>query len=145
MMFDKATRVPPPGDPMETIFLLVWKMRQNIEFLKSRATLQALLNQKGAEPKHIEEAFNELRHAFFPFEKNQRKQEIGDMRQVMMREIARGAVAVIPTVDPDHRKVANRLARGQERLIRRQQQMIDLNGVRVLPQTLGPRRRPHAS
>lgn len=144
MLFDKVTRVPPPGDPMEIVFLIIWKMRQDIEFQKSRATLQALLNQKGAESKHIEDAFKDLRASFFPFEKNQRKQEVGNQRQVLMREIARGALAIIPTVDPDHRKVANRLARGQERLVRRQQQMIDLSGAQPIPMQ-GPRRRRGAS
>jgi hypothetical protein len=139
-MYDKATRVPPPGDPMEIFFLLIWKMRQDIEFQKSRATLQALLNQKGAEAKHIEEAFEELKNAFFPYDRNQRKQEIGNLRQAMMREIARGALSVTPMVDPDHRKVANRLARGQERLMRRQQQMIDLSGAREVHLPRGPRR-----
>jgi len=145
MVYDKATRVPAPGDPMEIIFLLIWKMRQDIEFQKSRSTLQALLNQKGAESKHIEEAFDDLKNAFFPHDKNQKKQEIGDMRQTMMREIARGALAVIPTVDPDRHKVSNRLAKGHERLVTRQQQMIDLSQAQVLPQTTGPRRRRGAS
>lgn len=141
MVYDKAAKVPAPGDPMEIFFLLIWKMRQDIEFQKSRSTLQALLNQKGAESKHIEEAFEDLKNSFFPHDKNQRKQEIGNLRQVMMREIARGALAVVPTVDPDQRKMANRLARGQERLMTRQQQMIDLSQAQVIPQTTGPRRR----
>lgn len=140
-MFDKASRVPKPGDPVELVFLLIWKMREGIEFQKSRSTLQALMNQKGAEPKHIEEAFEDLRMAFFPFEKNQKKQEIGNLRQTMMREIARGALSVTPTVDPDSRKMANRLARGQEQLLKRQQQVIDLSGAKQVPVPMGPRRR----
>ncbi len=144
-MFDKAIRVPPPGDPMEIIFLLIWKMRQEIEFQKSRAPLQALLNQKGAEPKHIEAAFADLRAAFFPFEKNQRKQEIGGMRQAMMREIARGPLSVTPMTDPNHHKMANRLARGQERLVRRHQQLLDLSGVRTIEQAPWQRRRRSVS
>ena len=126
---------------MEIVFLLIWKMRQDIEFQKSRSTLQALLNQKGAESKHIEDAFNDLRSAFFPFEKNQKKQEIGDLRQAMMREIARGALQVTPTVDPDRKKMANRLARGQNRLTRRTGPAIDLSGAKVVPSPTGPRRR----
>jgi hypothetical protein len=141
MVFDKATRVPKPGDPMEIVFLLMWKMRQDIEFQKSRATLQALMNQKGAEPKHIEEAFGDLRASFFPFEKNQKKQEINNLKQTMLREIARGALQVTPTMNPDQRKVNNRLARGQERLLRRQQQVADVDGAKQVPIPMGPRRR----
>lgn len=141
MMFDKAVRVPPPGDPMETFHLLIWKMRQDIEFQKSRATLQALMNQKGAESKHIEEAFKDLRSAFFPFEKNQRKQEVGNLRQLMLREVARGALSVVPQVDMDHKKMANRLARGQERLYQRPKQAIDLSQAKAIQMPTGPRRR----
>jgi hypothetical protein len=141
MLFDKASRVPPPGDPMELIFLLIWKMRQDIEFQKSRATLQALLNQKGAESKHIEDAFKDLRSSFFPFEKNQRKQEVGNLKKLMMREVARGALAVIPQANPDQRKTANRIARGQERLQKRPAPgAIDLSGAKAVPMP-GPRRR----
>lgn len=128
---------------MEIIFLLIWKMRQDIEFQKQRANMQAQLNQKGAEPKHIEEAFADLRAAFFPFEKNQKKQEMGDMRQAMLREIARGALSVIPTVDPDRGKMSNRIARGQEKLARRQAKTDELVGMRQDP--TGPRRRPRVS
>lgn len=145
MIFDKATRVPPPGDPMEIFFLLIWKMRQDIEFQKSRATLQALLNQKGAEAKHIEAAFEDLRAAFFPFEKNQKKQEINNLRQLMMREVARGALSIVPMSDPDHRKVANRIARGQERLLKRQQQILDLSRLTPVQTKTGPRRHQGAS
>lgn len=141
MVFDKATRVPKPGDPMEIVFLLMWKMRQDIEFQKSRATLQALMNQKGAESKHIEEAFQDLRASFFPFEKNQKKQEINNLKQTMLREIARGALQVTPTMNPDQRKVNNRLARGQERLLRRQQQVADIDGAKQVSVPMGPRRR----
>jgi hypothetical protein len=126
---------------MEIIFLLVWKMRQNIEFQTARSTLQALLNQKGAEPKHIEDAFEDLKNSFFPFEKNQKKQEIGALRQAMMREIARGALSVTPMADPDRRKMANRLVRGQERLAVPRRPAFDLSKAKVVPPPRGPRRR----
>lgn len=140
-MFDKTTRVPPPGDPLEIVFLLVWKMRQNIEFQTARATLQALLNQKGAEPKHIEDAFQDLKNSFFPFEKNQKKQEIGELRKAMMREIARGPLSVTPMADPDRRKMANRLMRGQDRLVNPRRPAFDLSKAKVIPPPKGPRRR----
>lgn len=116
-------KLPEPGHPLEIVLLLIWKMRQNIEFQKSRATLQALLNQKGAEPKNIESAFADLREAFFPFDKNQRKQEIDQMRNAMLREIQRGPVYFSPMRDPNEHKVTARLARGQEALVRRQAEM----------------------
>lgn len=126
---------------MEIIFLFIWKMRQDIEYQKSRAVMQALLNQKGAEPKHIEDAFKDLRSAFFPFEKNQRKQEVNEQRQTLMRFVQNGPVAFTPTADPNQRKMAHRLSRGQERLFRRPQGGIDLSNTKKIDPPFGPRRR----
>lgn len=127
---------------METIFLLIWKMRQDIEFQKSRANLQALLNQKGAEQKHIEDAFKDLRGAFFPFEKNQRRQEVAQQRQTLLRFVQQGPIEFTPMSNPDHHKTANRLARGQQRLQRQiKRPAIDLSGVRTISPPTGPRRR----
>ena len=50
--------MPEPGSPMEIVFVLVWKMRQNIEFHKSRSLMQALLSQKGADDRTIMQAFD---------------------------------------------------------------------------------------
>lgn len=103
---------------MEIVFLLVWKMRQDIEFHKSRATLQALLSQKGAEDKAILEAFNDLREAFFPFDKNEKQSGLKKLKEAMLKEIKRGALSVTPMVDPNRRKVASRLAQGRADLER---------------------------
>jgi hypothetical protein len=104
---------------MELLFLLVWNMRQKIEFQKSRATLQALLSQQGVESKDVLSAFNDLREAFFPFDKNEKEDEKRRLRDELMKEVARGPVAVQPMVDLYHPKIASKLARGQERLEQR--------------------------
>ena len=101
---------------MEMVFLLVWKMRQDIEFHKSRATMQALLAQKGAEPKEIKEAFDMLKEAFFPFDKNQKTDEAARMKAAMQREISRGPLEVTAMEDPNRKKVAGRLTRGDREL-----------------------------
>ena len=98
---------------MELLFLLVWNMRQRIEFQKSRSTLQALLSQQGAESKDIMGAFDDLRNAFFPFDKNEKEDEKRRLRDELMREVNRGPVAVTPMVDTYRPKIASKLARGQ--------------------------------
>lgn len=106
------------------MFILLWKMRQDIEFQKTRATLQGLLGQKGSESKHIMEAFEDLKNAYFPFERNQKTAEETKLKEVMMREIARGPLSVTPMVDNlDEHKVRAKLARGAERLHKRAQQL----------------------
>jgi DNA modification methylase len=99
---------------MEMIFLMVWKRRQDIEFQKSRATLQALLSQKGAADKEILKAFEDLKDAFFPYDKNQKSDEIKKMREAMQKELKRGPLEISVIRDPDHKKTEAKLAKGQE-------------------------------
>lgn len=111
--------MPEAGSPMELLFLLVWNMRQRIEFQKSRATLQALLSQQGAESKDIMASFEDLRESFFPFDKNEKEDEKRRLRDELMKEVTRGPVVVQPMVDLHHPKIASKLARGQDRLEQR--------------------------
>ncbi len=121
-MFEKAKRVPEPGSPVEILFILLWKMRQDIEFHKSRATLQALMSQQGVEGKHIKEAFDSLKEAFFPYGKGQKKGELRQLREQLMQEVKRGPVSITPMQDVNKRKVASRLIRGEQALARKSEQ-----------------------
>ncbi len=105
---------------MELVFLMVWKMRQQIDFQKSRVTVQALMAQKGAEDKHIKEAFEDLRDAFFPYDKNARKTDLKKMREAMYSELARGPLSITALSDPNQKKVQSRLDRGQAELRKHQ-------------------------
>ena len=104
---------------MEILFLVLWRMRQEIDFHKNRAVLQGLMSQQGADPKSIEKAFEDLRQSFFPFEKTQREEEVVVLRKVLDREMKRGALSVRPMVDMTQKKMSKKLAKGQESLQRR--------------------------
>lgn len=116
ILFDKVKEMPDTGSPMEMLFLVLWRMRQQIEFQKSRVIIQALLNQQGAEAKHIEDAFKDLRNAFFPFEESQKDEEIRDLKKVMHKELARGALVVKPMADLTRESVKKKLVQGQEEM-----------------------------
>lgn len=132
-MYEKATKLPPFSTPMGMMFLLVFKMRQSADFQKSRVLVQALMSQQGAENENIKKAFDDLREAFFPFDKNQREAENKKMRQVLDYMIKQGPVEIAP--DPTYeqydrnRKMASKLAKGQknlsERLTQRTRPMDD--------------------
>ncbi len=119
IMFEKAKRVPEPGSPMEIVFVLLWKMRQDIEFQKQRATLQALMSQQGVESKPVLEAFDALKESFFPFSKASKSTDFKDMREHLMREVRRGPISVTPLEDPNQRKISSRLARGTQDLAKK--------------------------
>lgn len=114
LAYDQWNRgtLPELGSPMEMVFLAVWKMRQSIEFQKTRVVVQAQMSQQGVEGKLIEKAFDDLRQAFFPFEKTQ-KQESNDMlRKALEREVARGGLSITPMQDLTKAGMRQKLNKG---------------------------------
>lgn len=92
-------------------------MRQSIEFQKSRALVQALMSQQGANDEHIKKVFDDMKEAFFPFDRNQRNSEIKKMRDAMNYWVGQGPVVVQAEADPRQEKLrASKLARGQRDL-----------------------------
>jgi hypothetical protein len=123
MLYEKATKLPPFSTPTGIMFLLVFKMRQSIEFQKSRAIVQALISQQGAQDENIKKAFDDLKEAFFPFDRNQRQAELKKMREAMKYWINQGPVVVEAQMDPRQgRRMASKLARGQRSLEERKEQ-----------------------
>jgi hypothetical protein len=123
MLYEKATKLPPFSTPTGIMFLLVFKMRQSIEFQKSRALVQALMSQQGANDEHIKKAFEDMKEAFFPFDKNQRQAELKKMRDAVSYWVNQGPVVVEAQGDPrQDRRVASKLARGQRELEDRKMQ-----------------------
>lgn len=114
MAYDQWNRgvLPEIGSPMEMIFLVVWKMRQNIEFQKTRVIVQAQMSQQGVEGKLIEKAFEDLRGAFFPFEKTEREETIDQLRKALTKEISRGGLAIKPMMDLTRSQMRQKLNRG---------------------------------
>ena len=102
---------------MGIMFILVWKMRQQIDFQKSRSLIQALLAQQGAQDESIKKVYEDLTEAFFPFDKNQKSADLKKMRDAMSHWIAQGPVIMEPMDDgSSKRKLASRLAQGQKNL-----------------------------
>lgn len=123
MLYEKATKLPPFSTPTGIMFLLVFKMRQSIEFQKSRALIQALMSQQGANDEHIKKAFDDLKGAFFPFDSNQRTAELKKMRDAMTYWVNHGPVVVEAQSDGrQEKRMASKLARGQRELESRKAQ-----------------------
>lgn len=120
MLYEKATKLPPFSTPTGIMFLLVFKMRQTIEFQKSRSLIQALMAQQGAQDEHIKKVFEDLKEAFFPFDKNQKSAELKKMKDAMNFWVGHGPVVVEAQSDPrQERRMASKLARGQHDLSNR--------------------------
>lgn len=115
--------LPDPGSPLEILTLVLWRMRQNIEFQKSRCVMTALLNQQGAEAKFIEKAYADLKESFFPFEKTEREEEVVMLKKAMEKELARGALSVKPMVDITRDQTKKSLVKGAQFLKQRANQL----------------------
>jgi hypothetical protein len=94
-------------------------MRQKIEFQKSRALVQSLLAQKDAEEKVIKEVFDQLKEAYFPFDRNTKAEESSKWRNQLMKEINRGVLSVTPLEDMTRKSVKARLKQGQKEQAKR--------------------------
>lgn len=146
MMYEKATKLPPFSTPMGIMFLLVFKMRQTIEFQKSRVLVQALMSQKEAQDEHIKKAFDDLREAFFPFDKNQKEADLKKMRGAMDFWVKHGPVVVEAQDDgKQSRKMATKLAKGQQNLADRLTQVKQGQVKELDPFTKAQRRTRGAS
>ena len=121
--YEKHDGVPDFDSPMGVLMMLVWRQRQAIEFQKTRALIQGLAVQKDADNEIIKKAFDELKEAFFPFQKNARKSEHKKMEEVMKAWINRGPLGITVLDDPKARKkVAGRLSQGQKELAKHKEQ-----------------------
>jgi hypothetical protein len=117
ILYEKATKLPPFHTPTGIMFLLVWKMRQSIEFQKSRSLIQALMSQQGAQDESIKKVFDDLKESYFPYDKNQRAAELKKMRQAMDYWVKHGPVVVEAQDDGrQKKKIASRLLKGQQNL-----------------------------
>lgn len=120
VVYELYDGVPDFDTPMGVLLMLVWRQRQAIEFQKHRSLIQALAAQKDADDKIIKDVFDQMKEAFFPFEKNARTSEIKKMEEVMKAWINRGPLAVKALEDPGRsRKMASRLSQGQRVLAAR--------------------------
>lgn len=149
LAYDQWNRgtLPEPGSLMEMIFLVVWKMRQNIEFQKTRVVVQAQMSQQGVEGKLIEKAFEDLRQAFFPFERTEREETIDSLRKALMKEVGRGGLSVKPMMDLTRAQMRQKLDKGAHALNQRAHLLKEgrLRSIDEPNPFLSARRRPRTA
>lgn len=93
---------PTPGTPLESVMLLVWRMRQDIEFQRVRVMVNATL-AAAAQGDNIQSANKELQDAWqdfidesYPYQKGQRVRTDDAAIEFLKQEAARGPLAVTP-------------------------------------------------
>jgi hypothetical protein len=119
MMYDLADGPPLPGSPLESVYLLTAKRRQEAELRKTEALAMAAaaphLKDGG---KLLTDALTEYRNVLMPFLASVEKSKEADHRALLKHWTDKRAFVVRP-LSPyggDHQKVVSRLRRGAEKV-----------------------------
>ncbi len=74
------------------MFIILWTMRQEREFLSSRATIQAIVGKDNSNA--VQSAFRDLSEAFNPYLEGYREEERKRLLKKMEREVSGGPLAI---------------------------------------------------
>ena len=91
---------PIPGTMGESLMLLVWRARQDIELLKTKAIINAIIisGQEGTAERNklLQESWTDYMDAVFPASKTKSKTQDQKALDFMHKEIKRGPLKIIP-------------------------------------------------
>lgn len=102
MMYETMTEPPAPGTPLESLMLMVWRMRQDIEMQKTRAVVNAVIAASSAGEaaeganKTLNESWQDFLDDMYPFQKGQRNKTDKAAIDFLKREVAKGPLKVVP-------------------------------------------------
>ena len=100
MLYEMLSEPPAPGTPLESLMLLVWRTRQDVELQKTRAIVQAVLaaaaDSGESANKQLKESWQDLLDEMFPFQKGSRKHADQTAMDFLKREVAKGPLRVLP-------------------------------------------------
>lgn len=98
-MFEKLNRPPKPGTPLESMMLMVWRMRQDLDLYRTRALVTAIVAAatKGeGSDKELQDAWKSYVEEVFPWQRGQRTNSDKAAIEYLKKEVARGPLHVMP-------------------------------------------------
>jgi len=95
MLYDMQTEPPPPGSPLESIFILVWQMRQDAEYHAVRAVVQSSVDA-GDDGNALQDAWKGFTEHFYPHLKEEQSRYKQAAMARLKKESERGPLAVRP-------------------------------------------------
>jgi hypothetical protein len=99
MAYEMMSEPPTPGTLMESLMLLVWRMRQDVELQRTRALANAIIvsSQQGdSNDKILRESWTAYRDALLPYQKVMTETQDQKAMDFLKREVARGPIKVQP-------------------------------------------------
>lgn len=98
IIYEKKGDVPDFNSPVGKLMILVWGMRNELEYYRNRALVIA---QKHSDnPKALDEVFKDVWNATFPFQERSQEKTDKKAQEAMMREINKGGLTVSPIMLP---------------------------------------------
>jgi hypothetical protein len=91
---------PVPGSPMESLMLLVWRARQDVQLQGMRSLVNAII--VAAQPerqdadKTLGDVWNDFRNAMFPYMKIAAQNQDQAALDYLRKEVARGPLRIKP-------------------------------------------------
>lgn len=84
MIYDQASGPPSPGSPLESVFVLLAKRRQETEYYKTKLMVAAQVAAHAEEGgKLLSKAWEDYREAMFPFLTKKKTDEDVDAKKVL--------------------------------------------------------------
>ena len=114
MVYDLLQKPPTPGTPMESLMLLVWRMRQDIELQRTRVLANAIITsgQAGADnDRLLRDSWKEYKDALLPYTKIQTLTQDQRAIDFLKGEAGRGPLKVIPLQGLGHTSASRRRSR----------------------------------
>lgn len=116
MLYDLADSPPLPGSLLESLFLIVTKRRQELEFLQTRLLIEAI-REPNLEKSGVKDSFQNYLEAAFPYLERERRKEGDEAREMLKKWTDQGALRVRPLWrGKENRGVLSKLRKGAERV-----------------------------
>lgn len=122
MLYNLAQAPPEPGSFLESAFLLLTKRRQEQEFFRTRALVEAVLAPHLEGETSVSETFSDYMNVMFPYLSRQPKKK-DEMKEALDHWVGKRMFRVKPLWEAGDKPVRFRssLQRGRERVERREQ------------------------
>ena len=115
MLYDLSSEPPLPGSLLESVFILMAKKRQEVQYYQTNAILTAIVAAAAKDSQGLKEAVEAYRDAIFPFLKTSRQSQDKEAKETLKRWTDMGALKVRPLWLARNKK-STALQRGTKRL-----------------------------
>lgn len=117
MLYDLAREPPEPGTLLESVFLLIAKMRQESRFLETRLLVEAALRPHVEDSNSFQKAYQDYTDSLFPFAAKDRRKESQSVKEALGQWTSHKALRVRPIGGGSGKSLHSRLKRAAGKVL----------------------------